>query len=155
MSADPDPRTADLGFGLPAALTMERLKAALDARDWQYQVFEDGSLGGYWDGNPFYFLLDGAGGQTLHIRGRWRRPIALQVRPQLLLTLDHWHMTRIWPKASTLVDANGTLWVQADHAVDWTTGVTDAQLAATVDCAILNALALFRELARQVSTNES
>jgi hypothetical protein len=130
-----------------APLTRERIEKVLDDHQWVYHLDSDGDPSGFWDQNVFYFLRQGPQDQILHVRGRWHQPMPIEVRPQLLLSLDDWHLTRIFPKGYTRVDDDGRVWVHTEHSVDWEFGVTDAQLAVTIECAILTSLALFRHLA--------
>ncbi|MDR3202057.1 MAG: YbjN domain-containing protein [Bifidobacteriaceae bacterium] len=130
-------------------LTRGRIEAALAAHDWTYHIDSDGGVCAYFDGNLFSFLREGPAQQILYVRGRWHQPIPIEIRPQLLLALDEWHLTRIWPKAFTWVDDDGKVWVHSEHSVDWGPGATDAQIATTLECSIFTSLALYRHLAER------
>jgi hypothetical protein len=132
--------------GKPPPLSKERIKEALAAEDWTFNVDSDGDIGGLWDSNVFYFFTYGEENEILQIRGRWHQDLPIELRSQVREVMDEWHYTKIWPKAYTTVDDSGRVWVLAEHSVDWEHGVTDAQLRLTMRCAITTSLSLFQRL---------
>jgi hypothetical protein len=136
----------NLGGGSPQALpqlTRERVEGALRARDWKFSVDSDGDVWGIWDGNRFYFFITGRQKEILQIQSRWDRPLGVENRGEVLLAINEWHQTRLWPKGYIHVDDQGKVWVHGEHVVDWEHGVTDKQLELTINCAISTSLQLF------------
>jgi hypothetical protein len=149
------PEDVNPSAGGLAPLTRDRIEAALKSRSWNYQIDSDGDIGGIWDNNVFYFFQYGEQKEILQIRGRWNQALPIELRPQALLAIDEWHLTKIWPKGYTRVDDQGRLWVHSEHSVDWEHGVTDEQLILTIQCGITTSLSMYRFLAEKFPTQIS
>lgn len=135
------PQDLPTGGGL-APLTVERIKATLDARGSQYGVDDDGDVGGYWDGHLFYFFLLGQSSEYLQVRGRWNRNVGLDRRDALTVLVNDWNAAKLWPKAYTREEED-RVGVYAEHTVDYEHGLTDEQLDLHIACAIATSGQLF------------
>jgi hypothetical protein len=139
--------------GLPP-LSRERIEAVLRSQSWAYQVDSDGDVGGTWNGNTFYFFVNGDHDEILHVQGRWKDSLEPERRAEALDLIDAWHQESYWPKAYTRVSERGEIEIFAEHAVDWEFGVTDDQLFETMLCAVATALRLFDHLAQSLGLGE-
>jgi len=132
----------------PSALpppARDRITATLDARGMRYGIDDDGDVGGYWDGHLFYFFLLGEDDGYLQVRGRWNREIGVDQLPAVLAAVNEWNVSHLWPKGCVAVE-DDLLGVYAEHTVDYTHGVSDAQLDLHLGCGISSALQLFADL---------
>jgi len=130
-----------------APLSLERITSALDARDWDYEIDEDGDVSGNWDGHLFYFLRMGEREEILMVRGRWEARIPLNWDDKVLPVLNSWHRDKLFPKA-VLVDfaEDGNSRVFTETTIDCEYGITDDQLLLHIDAAINTTLSLFKVL---------
>jgi hypothetical protein len=144
--------SAKSGASTATALTRERIEQALKRQRWEYQVDADGDVGGFWDGNLFYFFIltsdedDDETGEVLHIRGRWRGTLDPDLRQDARRVIDAWHRDSFWAKAYTDVDDSGQVLVFAEHAVNCAHGITDDQLLQAIVDALTTAVRFFQEL---------
>ena len=143
MSSTPEP-TQTL-----APLTRDRVTAALDARGMSYGFDEDGDVGGLWDGHLFYFFVNGDDDTVyLQVRGRWNRAVDRSEEDALVRTVNAWNTETIWPKAYVRVE-DGVVNVHTEHTVDYSAGVSDAQVDLHLGCGVSTSLQLFRRLDQQ------
>ena len=146
--------TKDTSAPLPPAppalgpLSRDRITAALDARDMQYGIDDDGDVGGYWDGHLFYFFLLGGSGEFLQTRGRWNRKVGPDQLGRLLELVNEWNATHLWPKGYVRLE-DEVVGVYAEHTVDYEHGVADEQVDLQLACGISTALQLFEHLDEQ------
>jgi len=133
--------------GRVTPLSPERITAALDRRDWHYDVDEDGDINGNWDGHIFYFLRLGEHEEIFMVRGRWEARLPLGMDDKVLPVLNTWHREKLFPKA-LLVDftEDGNSRVFTEVTLDCEHGVTDEQLLLHIDAGINTALSLFKVL---------
>ncbi|MDR1428354.1 MAG: YbjN domain-containing protein [Bifidobacteriaceae bacterium] len=141
-------------LGLPK-LSRDRLEEVMTKRDWTYSIDRDGDLTGNWDYNTFYFFVTGNDKEILQVQSRWRQDLPLELRGEVLLAINEWHQTRLWPKGYIHVDDAGRMWVHAEHVVDWEHGVTTDQLTLTLNCAISTSLQLFEYLSERFAPSFS
>jgi hypothetical protein len=150
MASSVDPDNFDFGsFGSSAQLepiSQERVEKALAAREWKYQRDPDGDTAGFWDNNPFFFLMPGEKKEILQIRGRWGKTLPIEKRADVLDSINEWHRQMIWPKAYVLVGDDGRMGVIAESAVDWEAGASDDQIDLTLRFAIVTTCQLFAKL---------
>jgi hypothetical protein len=133
-------------FQLPA-ISRERIEGVLKDNGWRYHIDSDGDVGGVWDDNIFYFMLKGEEQEILWIQGRWHIALTVAQQGDAREVLDDWHRDRFWPKGYTRVDDDGELRIFAEHIVDFEHGVTDEQLALTIQEGISSGLQLFAKMA--------
>jgi hypothetical protein len=137
------------------SLSRERVEESLRRRGWHFLVDSDGDVTGSWDHNVFYFFITGNAKEILQIQGRWHEDLPLELRSEVLLAINEWHQTKLWPKGYIHVDDGGHLWVHADHVGDWEHGVTDKQLDLTITCALNTSLRMFEDMARRFASRKS
>ena len=130
-------------------LTAERLAARLAALGYRVSTDDDGDIGGVWGQDRFWFLRMGSAREILQIRGRWRRTLPLEQRPDVLLALNDWNRDRIWPKAYLRTE-DGRTAVYAEVSVDLADGVTDDQIDAVIGRGLAAGGRLFGALAQQM-----
>ena len=76
----------------------------------------------------------------------WRARLGREHRNDLLLAIEDWHRTHLWPKAY-FRDAEGdTLEVCAEFNLDCEQGMTDEQLNTQCRCAIGTILQFFEDV---------
>lgn len=131
-----------------APLARDRITAALDAREMQYGIDEDGDVGGYWDGHLFYFFIMGQHDEYLQVRGRWNRKVGLDQLAPLLEIVNEWNASHLWPKGYVRAE-DDVVGVYAEHTVDYEHGVADAQVDLQLACGISTALQLFAHIDEQ------
>lgn len=139
------PKTVTTPSG-PAPLTAPRVAAVLEAREYTYGWSQDETrLGGVWDDHLVEFVFYGEQDEILQVRAHWGRPLGTDQRSRVLDLLNEHASARLWPKAYVDVE-DDELVVYAEHAVDYESGVTDAQLDTHLACAITASLRLFEQL---------
>lgn len=144
--------TADVVLGggsaaaLPSKMTQPRIKAWCTAEDFVYFTDSEGDLGGFWNNRLFYFLLFGERDEVLQIRARWNREANIERLEEILDLCNAWNTERIWPKTYARVLDNGTVNIMAESSFDLEQGVTDAQLARLLSCAVGTATLFFDEV---------
>ncbi|GEN79273.1 type III secretion system chaperone family protein [Actinotalea fermentans] len=131
--------------GAPTPLTQQAIAAVLDGWDAHYAVDDDGDLGGYWDGHLFFFMLGGAEGTVLTIRGRWARTVGVDQLAPMMSLLNGWHDDKIWPKGYVRPEGE-ELGVYGEVSTPLGAGVTDDQLKDLVSCGLATTLQLFEHL---------
>jgi hypothetical protein len=131
-----------------APLSNERIQACLDAHDWHYRIDSDGDIGGWWDGHWFYFFVRGAEREILFVQGRWDRGIpAGQIDP-LVHHVNDWNSDHLWPKLAAIEREDSAI-VLASFGVNYSHGLTDAQLDEHVRGAIAMSIEAFNWLDEQ------
>ncbi|MDR1293359.1 MAG: YbjN domain-containing protein, partial [Bifidobacteriaceae bacterium] len=88
----------DKGRQVLAPLTRDRIEEVMRLRDWNYSIDSDGDLTGNWDHNRFYFFLTGKDKEILQVQSRWRQDLPIDLRSDVLVAINEWHQTRLWPK---------------------------------------------------------
>jgi hypothetical protein len=142
--------SAKSGATTATALTRERIEQALKRQRWEYQVDADGDVGGFWDGSLFYFFIlssdedEDTTGEVLHIRGRWRGSLDLDLRQEARQCIDTWHKDSFWNKAYTEVDEAGQVLVFSEYAVNCAHGITDDQLLQAIVDALTSSIRFFQ-----------
>lgn len=139
------PKTVTTPAG-PAPLTARRVAAVLEAREYTFGWSQDETrLGGFWDDHLVEFVFYGEQDEILQVRAHWGRPLGVGERARVLDVLNEHASARLWPKSYVDVE-DDELAVYAEHAVDYESGVTDAQLDTQLGCAITASLGLFERL---------
>ncbi len=136
----PDPDLVPPAEPLP--LSRDRVAEDLARRGYRFRLDGEGDVTGTWDGNRFWFLLLGAHGEILQVRGRWSGTIAPQARLSVLQAVNDWNRDRVWPKVYVREEPDG-LALYAEVSVDFEHGATDEQLAATLSCGLVTATQFF------------
>ena len=118
-------------------VTQDRIAALFDREEWHYKIDDDGDLMGWWDANPYYFILAGENKEILQIVGYLDQSIGQEHLSELRVFIEDWHRDHYWPKAYFLTDPEtGELRLSASVPIDDEFGVTDAQLFQHVKCGL-------------------
>ncbi|TGJ94390.1 YbjN domain-containing protein, partial [Actinotalea fermentans ATCC 43279 = JCM 9966 = DSM 3133] len=81
-----------------APLSRDRVEAFLAGKGWNYGIDDDGDLGGGWDGNIFYFFVQGSKQEILQVRGRWHRTLPAEEHVGLVMLANDFNQRKVWPK---------------------------------------------------------
>ncbi|MHA7134954.1 type III secretion system chaperone family protein [Oerskovia turbata] len=136
---DDTPRSAN------APLSRDRIEAFLASKGWHYGIDDDGDLGGGWDGNIFYFFVQGASDEILQVRGRWNRTLPVEEHVNVVMLANEVNQARIWPKVYARVEDEQVA-VYTEVATDLEHGVADDQLGQLVECGLYSGLQFFEQL---------
>ncbi|WP_442791561.1 YbjN domain-containing protein [Micromonospora sp. NBC_01813] len=117
-------------------LTTEFVAEVLTAREYRFQIDDDGDLVGRWNDNVIYFSRLGPQGELLRIRTIAATTFTVDDVPTLYAFCNAWNHDRLWPKTFVHVDDDGTAWVFGELVTDLERGVTPAQLDHLVSCGI-------------------
>jgi hypothetical protein len=128
-------------------LTNDLITKALDTREYQFFVDDDGDVGGYWDENLFYFLRIGEDQEVLLVRLRAQRTFGTDDIPRLYSFCNSWNDDKLWPKAYVKVGAGEAVHVYGELATDLEHGVALRQLDQLIMCAISSGCELARTVA--------
>jgi hypothetical protein len=128
-----------------APLSKERITAHFDANDLRYGVDDDGDIGAYFDGHPFYFFVLGDQAEYLQTRARWNRRVDASELDAVLRLVNEWNTDKLWPKGYARVEGD-TVGVYGEHSVDYEHGLTDDQLGLHIPCSVSTTLHLFTAL---------
>lgn len=131
---------------LPSRMSRSRIEAWCKAEDFVYFIDSEGDLGGFWNNRLFYFLLFGDADEVLQVRARWNREIAIERLEEILELCNEWNTERVWPKAYVRVLDNGSVNVMVESSYDVEHGLTDAQLARLLSCAVGTGTMFFDEV---------
>jgi len=110
-------------------LTKPRIQAALQAKQWKYDVDSDGDIGGGWEDGFFYFLPTGKQSEILMVRGTWRGTLTAFEYAKAVETANQWNLDKLWPKVYARRTDDGDVRLHCEHVVDYEFGLTDEQLA--------------------------
>ena len=127
-------------------LSMDRIKAALDRAGWNYDIDDDGDLGGGWEYGIFYFFINGRSDEFLCVRGYWRGRLEESDYVKALEACNSWNTESIWPKTYVVRDDEGGIRLHVEHNVDYEHGLTDAQLDQHLLCAVNTGMAFFEKI---------
>jgi hypothetical protein len=131
---------------VPEPLSIGRVADVLAADSINVGYSDDKErLGGYFDDHLAEFLFYGEASEIMQVRVHWGRPLAAEHKATMVDLLNASNSSRIWPKCY-VDEEEGSLYVMAEHAVDYEHGVTDAQLLLQVRTAITSALSTFGRL---------
>jgi hypothetical protein len=117
-------------------LTHEMIKSVLDARGFSYMVDDDGDVVGNFQGNLVYFFQIGEQREMLQVRAMVQHIFGMEDVVRLYEFCNSWNHDRLWPKAYTHVQDDGTVNVIGEVLADWEDGVTLDQLDQVMFCGI-------------------
>ncbi|MCL2595155.1 MAG: YbjN domain-containing protein [Promicromonosporaceae bacterium] len=135
----------DFGTQPPSLVIPDRIAAWLTEHEYHFQRFDDGEIGGIWDGNPHWFTLVGDDKTYLQVRGKWRHDALMLQRSEVLQIVNDWNREYLWPKVYVRRDDEGT-WLFAEVTTSLPVGATDAQLATLLDMSLGTANSFFDTL---------
>jgi hypothetical protein len=130
-------------------LGFDRVKEALEALEYRYFIDSDGDIGGRWDANDFYFFLEGDHHEILTVRGYWWARLPGDRYAEANRIASDWHSKYRWPTVFVWVDEAGKLSPQSKLTMDWTDGVTDAQLKRQISLGVRTGSQFFDHLAEK------
>ncbi|MDR0416122.1 MAG: YbjN domain-containing protein [Propionibacteriaceae bacterium] len=128
-----------------APLSNGRIQACLDSHEWHYRIDADGDIGGWWDGHWFYFFIRGAEREIFFVQARWDRHLPETTLDELVQRVNVWNSEHLWPKLAARAP-DGKAIVVASFGVNYTHGLTDAQLDEHLRCAIATSIEAFNWL---------
>ena len=134
--------------------TLERIGLLFDAQEWKWQFDQDGDIASAWDRSMFYFRMIGKQKEIFSVFAIRRGLIAREHRSELLLTIEDWHRTYLWPKGYFREAEGDALEVCAEFTIDLEHGVTDEQLLVHCRCAIATTLQFFEEIDQRFGVPE-
>lgn len=138
-------QTGQAASTLPAP-SRERIKAALESKNWSYKVDGDGDIAGAWEDGFFWFFLMGEQSEIVQVRGTWDGELAEADLPAAERVTAEWNRDMLWPKVYPRINEEGVLRLHAEHSVDYETGVTDEQLALHLTTAVNSGCRWFEKL---------
>ncbi|MBD7950187.1 YbjN domain-containing protein [Oerskovia sp. NPDC056781] len=131
-----------------APLSRDRVEAFLAGKGWNYGIDDDGDLGGGWDGNVFYFFVQGSKQEILQVRGRWHRTLPAEEHVGLVMLANDFNQRKVWPKVFCRVEGERVA-IYTEVATDLEFGVADDQLGQLVECGLYSGLQFFEQLDEQ------
>lgn len=133
-------------------LSSERITAVLDSLHISHATDADGDLLAGFEGGYFHFLRGGQNNEYLTVRGTYDTDLAPTHRTHASVVCEEWNRTTLWPKTFPVVvsaDSGDAIRVSTEHTVAYDAGVTDAQLASHIMCAISTSLQFFAKLGEE------
>lgn len=112
--------------------TIALIQQILDGYGLVHSLDEDGDLVVRWEKCSVYFFHYGEHQEVLQARLYLNARFDVDNRPALIVLLDDWNRTKLFPKAYTVLPDDGMVGVCAEHVFDFETGVTRDQLAFTI-----------------------
>ncbi|MBE7698911.1 YbjN domain-containing protein [Oerskovia sp. Sa1BUA8] len=135
----------DAGLARNAPLSRDRVEAFLSGKGWHYGIDDDGDLGGGWDGNVFYFFVQGDEQEILQVRGRWHRTLPAEEHVGAVMLANDFNQRKVWPKVFCRLEGERVAFY-TEVATDLEFGVADDQLAQLVECGLYTGLQFFEQL---------
>jgi hypothetical protein len=110
---------------LPTVALVQQL---LDEFGLVHSIDDDGDLVVRWERCSIYFFFYGEHREVLQARMYLNRRFDVENRTVLALLTDEWNRTKLFPKAFTILPDDGRVGLCAEHAYDYESGTTRAQL---------------------------
>ena len=110
---------------LPTVALVQQL---LDEFGLVHSIDDDGDLVVRWEKCSVYFFFYGEHREVLQARMYLNRRFDVDNRAALALVTDEWNRTKLFPKAFTILPDDGRVGLCAEHAYDYESGATRAQL---------------------------
>ena len=108
--------------------TLALLRELLDEFGLIHGIDNDGDLVVRWERCSLYFFFYGAQQEVLQARLYLNRRFPVEARAGLVLLLDEWNRTKLFPKAYTVLPDDGLVGVCGEQCHDFEPGVTREQL---------------------------
>jgi hypothetical protein len=144
--AERRPTAADPAV-IPTTATLQQI---LDEYGLVHGIDDDGDLAVRWATCSVYFFHYGERGEVLQARLYLDARFDVDVRPALIVLLDDWNRTKLFPKAYTVLPDDGMVAVCAEHVLDFEAGMTRAGLKYTIGTWIHSLLQVADWIAEQV-----
>lgn len=130
-------------------LSKDRVKHALEAAGWSYNVDQDGDIGGGWEYGSFYFFVNGESDELLCVRGFWRGELTENDYANALEITNQWNREKLWPKTYVARDDEGKVRINSEHNVDYEHGLSDEQLTQHLLCVINTSMSFFEHVSEK------
>jgi hypothetical protein len=125
-------RRPDPGGGTMVLPTMASVEQILDEFGLKHTVDDDGDLVVRWEKCSVYLFFYGEKREILQARLYLNRRFDVDTRTRLVLLLDEWNRSKLFPKAYTVLPDDGRVGICAEQCFDFEAGVTRAQLKYTI-----------------------
>jgi len=125
-------RRRDPDGGTRVLPTLALVEQILDEYGLKHSIDDDGDLVVRWERCSVFWFFYGEKGETLQARLYLNRRFEVDDRGQLVLLLDEWNRSKLFPKAFTVLPDDGRVGICAEQCYDFETGVTRSQLKYTV-----------------------
>jgi hypothetical protein len=108
--------------------TLPLVQQVLDEFGLKHSLDDDGDLVVRWERCSVFFFFYGDRDEVLQARLYMNRRFAVETRTSLVLLLDEWNRTKLFPKAYTVLPDDGLVGVCAEQCHDFEAGITRTQL---------------------------
>jgi hypothetical protein len=108
--------------------TIALVQQLLDEFGLKHSIDDDGDLVVRWEQCSIYFFFYGERHEVLQARIYLNRRFSVDTRSTLVLVLDEWNRTKLFPKAFTILPDDGMVGICAEQCNDFDAGVTRGQL---------------------------
>src|SRR5690348_12358795 len=125
-------RRRDADGGTLVLPSLALLQQVLDEFGLKHSVDDDGDLAVRWEKCAVYFFFYGEKSEVLQARLYLNRRFSVENRTSLILLLDEWNRTKLFPKVYTVLPDDGMVGVCAEQCFDFEAGATRGQLKYTV-----------------------
>lgn len=125
-------RRPDPGGGTMVLPTMASVEQILDEFGLKHTVDDDGDLVVRWEKCSVYLFFYGEKREILQARLYLNRRFDVDTRTRLVLLLDEWNRSKLFPKAYTVLPDDGRVGICGEQCHDFEAGVTRAQLKYTI-----------------------
>lgn len=120
------------GGGTLITPTIPLVQQLLDEFGLRHSIDEDGDLTVRWEKCNVYFFFYGERREVMQARMYLNRRFDVEMRTTLVMLLDEWNRTKLFPKAFTILPDDGMVGICAEQCFDFETGATRTQLKYTV-----------------------
>jgi Putative bacterial sensory transduction regulator len=125
-------RPVEAGGGTLILPTTPLLQQILDEYGLKHSIDSDGDLTVRWEKCSLFFFYYGERNEVLQARMYLNRRFSVDMRSALVLMLDDWNRTKLFPKAYTVLPDDGMVAICAEHCFDFEVGATREQIKYTV-----------------------
>ncbi|WP_237186634.1 YbjN domain-containing protein [Rothia nasimurium] len=132
-------------------ITNERMLAALDRLEVDYELGDDGTAVFHFERGYFYYTLSNAPARDLlSVRGSYRGTFPLEALPALNEFTNAWNQQNLFPKVFSYrieEDGQGLVILPVELSMVYVGGATDAQIDEHLRAAMQTSLEYFENLA--------
>lgn len=132
-------------------ITNERMLAALDRLEVDYELGDDGTAVFHFERGYFYYTLSNAPTRDLlSVRGSYRGTFPLEALPALNEFTNAWNQQNLFPKVFPYrieEDGQGLVILPVELSMVYAGGATDAQIDEHLRAAVQTSLEYFENLA--------
>ena len=125
-------RSREPSGGTAVLPTLPLVEQLLDEFGLKHSIDDDGDLVVRWEKCSVYVFFYGERREILQARLYLNRRFDVDSRGALVLLLDEWNRSKLFPKAYTVLPDDGRVGICAEHCFDFETGATRAQIKYTI-----------------------